>query len=93
MLHRKRSMTQRASGRERVSWERARVSAAVRERKPMDKRLVFIGLCLLVCLGSFELGARLAQRAGCGNNKNAQKVRIRRKDGLALLPLWVKNSQ
>ncbi len=37
-------MTQSASGRERVSWERARVSTATRERKPRDKRLVFMGL-------------------------------------------------
>ena len=44
MLHRKRSMTQRASGRERVSWERPRVSTAVRVRKPRDKRLFFMGL-------------------------------------------------
>jgi hypothetical protein len=30
------------------------VSTATRERKPRGKRLVFIGLCLLVCLGSLR---------------------------------------
>lgn len=41
---RKRARKQRASGRERGSWERARVSAATRVKNPKDKRLVFIGL-------------------------------------------------
>ena len=44
MLQRKSAMMQRPSGRERVSWERARVSARVRVKNPRDKRLVFIGL-------------------------------------------------
>lgn len=68
-------MTQRASGRVRVSWDSARVSAATRVKNPKDNRLVFMGLCLLVCLGSFELGARLAQGVGRGNNKNAHFLR------------------
>ncbi len=49
MLHRKRSMTQRASGSVNVSWEMARVSTAVRVKKPRDKRLCFMGLCWLGC--------------------------------------------
>lgn len=32
-------------------------------------RFVFMSLCLLVCVGSFELGAILAQGVGCGNEK------------------------
>ena len=35
---------QSASGRVRVSWDNARVSARVRVRKPRDKRLVFMSL-------------------------------------------------
>lgn len=68
---RKSAMTQSASGSVSVSWERARVSARMRVKNPKDKRLVFIGLCGLVCLGPFGLGAILAQGVRCGNNKNA----------------------
>jgi hypothetical protein len=32
-----------------VSWEMARVSTAVRVKKPRDKRLCFMGLCWLGC--------------------------------------------
>lgn len=37
-------MMQSASGRERVSWDSARVSAAMRVRNPKDKRLFFMSL-------------------------------------------------
>lgn len=46
--HRKRARKQSASGSVNVSWESARVSAATRERKPKDNRLVFIGLDLVL---------------------------------------------
>jgi len=46
-----------------------------------------------VSLAHCKLGARLAQVGLGGNKKNAQNVRTVRKDGLALLPVWVKNSQ
>jgi hypothetical protein len=50
-------------------------------------RLVFMALCLLVCLGPFGLGARLAQCVGCGNNKNAHFLRAWCVDVLALVPM------
>jgi len=37
-------MTQSASGSVNVSWERARVSTAVRVKNPRDKRLFFMSL-------------------------------------------------
>ena len=66
-------MTQSASGRVRGSWESISASAAISVKNPKDKRLVFIGFCLLVCLGPFGLGARLAQ-VGVGGNKKKRKV-------------------
>jgi len=50
-------MTQSASGSVSVSWERPRVSTAVRVRKPRDKRLFFMGLCWL---GVIRVGLRKA---------------------------------
>ncbi len=56
------------------------------------KVLVFMGLCLFVCLGSSELGARLAQCVRVGNNKNARFLRIVGTDVLALEYLWGRKS-
>ena len=44
MLQRKRARKQRPSGRVRVSWDRARVSTATKEKNPKDMRFVF--MCL-----------------------------------------------
>jgi hypothetical protein len=44
-------------------------------------------LCLFDCLGSFELGAMLAQVGLGGNNKNAHFLRAWCVDVLALVPM------
>lgn len=46
-----------------------------------------MGLDWFDCLGPLGLGARLAQGVGCGNKKNAQKVRTWCVDVLALSPM------
>jgi len=87
VLQRKRNMTQSASGSVSVSWDNARVSAAMRERNPSDKMLCFMGLLWFDCLSPFGLGARLAQGVGDGKWKNAQNVRTCGEECLALLSL------
>ena len=54
MDQRKSAITHRASGRVRVSWDSARVSARVRVKNPKDKRLFFIGLDWVVLLSVCE---------------------------------------
>ena len=62
VLQRCSAMTQSASGRVNVSWERARVSARMRARKPRDKRLFFMSLWGLVCLGSLRTWCKVGAR-------------------------------
>ena len=87
VLQRKRSITQSASGSVNVSWEMARVSTAVRVKNPRDKRLCFMGLW------GFRLACNVQGWCKVGANgegwqvRNAQKVRIGRKDVLASEPM------